>query len=96
MPGARIYVVGAPYGLESTFVDGIVSGVRGDAEVVQIAAPVGPGSSGGAVLDEDGALVGVVLGLHPSGGASIAFVATTPLLCRALSLSAQGVAGCVR
>jgi hypothetical protein len=93
-PGARIYVVGAPYGLESTFVEGVVSGVRGDAEVVQIAAPVGPGSSGGAVLDEDGALAGIVLGVHPSGGASIAFIATTPLLCRALRLAEAGVAGC--
>lgn len=57
--GMKVFVVGAPRGLELTLSDGIVSGLRGEGidKVVQLTAPISPGSSGGGVFDERGRLI---------------------------------------
>lgn len=62
--GDSVYAVGSPLGLEGTFSEGIVSGYRtvGDVELMQITAPVSPGSSGGPVLNGEGDVVGVAMG----------------------------------
>jgi hypothetical protein len=70
--GERVYVISTPKGLEASISDGLISGVRGDYEegvtvVLQITAPVSHGSSGGAVLDKDGYLIGIVQGGKPEG-----------------------------
>jgi len=59
--GDAVYAIGNPQGLEGTFSQGIVSSVRtfGSDRILQITAPVSPGSSGGPVLDQTGAVVGV-------------------------------------
>lgn len=59
--GDPVYVVGNPRGLEGTFSQGIVSGLRrvGPDSVVQITAPISPGSSGGPVLDATGKVIGI-------------------------------------
>jgi S1-C subfamily serine protease/predicted TPR repeat methyltransferase len=59
--GERVYAVGAPRGLELTLSDGLVSGLRrsGDGAVVQITAPISPGSSGGGLFDAFGQLIGI-------------------------------------
>jgi len=59
--GARVFTVGAPQGLELTLGDGIVSSLRGDEQykLIQITAPISPGSSGGGLFDESGRLVGI-------------------------------------
>jgi S1-C subfamily serine protease len=59
--GDPVYVIGNPLGLEATFSPGIVSGFReiGQVRVMQMTAPISPGSSGGPVLDESGKVVGV-------------------------------------
>lgn len=59
--GDEIYVVGNPLGLEGTFSQGIVSGVRKDDKYsfLQITAPISPGSSGGPVLNNQGKVIGV-------------------------------------
>ncbi len=51
--GDEVYVVGNPLGLEGTFSAGIISGIRqlGPDTLLQITAPISPGSSGGPVLD---------------------------------------------
>lgn len=61
--GETVYAVGSPLGLEGTFTQGIVSSYRDAAGVplMQITAPVSPGSSGGPVLDAAGQVVGVVV-----------------------------------
>lgn len=59
--GERVYAVGAPEGLELTFSEGVISGLR-DTEgvhMIQTSAPISPGSSGGGLFDVAGNLVGV-------------------------------------
>ena len=48
--GDRIYNISAPLGLEQTISEGIVSSLRQDShgEIIQITAPISPGSSGSA------------------------------------------------
>ncbi len=59
--GARVYAAGNPKGLQGTFSEGIVSAKRGEKTnvVLQITAPISPGSSGGPVLDKLGKVIGV-------------------------------------
>ncbi len=60
--GQRVYALGAPLGLDLTFTEGVVSGLRreGGYALIQTSAAVSPGSSGGALLAQDGSLVGIV------------------------------------
>jgi serine protease Do len=60
--GQHIVVIGNPDGLAATVSDGIISAIRADGQLLQITAPVSPGSSGSPVLDDNGELVGIVLG----------------------------------
>jgi len=60
--GEKIIVVGSPFGLEQSISDGIVSSVRkipifGD--IIQITAPISPGSSGSPVVNLRGEVVGI-------------------------------------
>jgi tetratricopeptide (TPR) repeat protein len=60
--GERIIVYGSPLGLENTVSDGIVSAIRevpNYGKVVQITAPVSPGSSGSPVINMKGEVIGV-------------------------------------
>lgn len=69
MVGDEVYVVGNPLGLEGTFSQGIVSGVRqfGSDTLLQITAPISPGSSGGPVLNSDGKVIGIAMATFESG-----------------------------
>ncbi len=60
--GQRVYALGAPLGLELTFTEGLVSGLRreGGYALIQTSAAISPGSSGGALLAQDGSLVGII------------------------------------
>src|SRR5262245_56255680 len=51
--GQDVVVLGSPQGLEGTVSTGIVGGLRniGAARLLQITAPISPGSSGGPVFD---------------------------------------------
>jgi len=59
--GDAVFAIGNPRGLEGTFSSGIVSSVRkiGSDRILQITAPISPGSSGGPVLDQTAIVVGV-------------------------------------
>lgn len=67
--GATVYVIGNPAGLERTFSSGIISGIRDftGRQLLQITAPISPGSSGGPVLDDHGQVVGVTVGMLKDG-----------------------------
>jgi S1-C subfamily serine protease/Flp pilus assembly protein TadD len=60
--GEHVYAVGAPEGLELTFSEGIISGLResgGPGRIIQTTAPVSHGSSGGGLFDAAGHLLGI-------------------------------------
>ncbi len=70
--GDLIYAIGNPRGLEGTFSQGIVSGIRtvnesSDFKLIQITAPISPGSSGGPVVNENGLVVGVAVATFKGG-----------------------------
>jgi tetratricopeptide (TPR) repeat protein len=50
---------GNPLGLEGTVSEGIISAVRNDLGLIQISAPISPGSSGSPVITEEGRVIGV-------------------------------------
>ncbi len=62
--GQRVYAIGSPLGFENTISEGIISGIRKAGfdttfKYLQISAPISPGSSGGAVVDAKGRLLGI-------------------------------------
>lgn len=67
--GDAVYAVGNPQGLEGTFSQGIVSGIRkvGSDTLLQITAPISPGSSGGPVLASTGGVMGVAVATFQGG-----------------------------
>mgnify|MGYP001074708502 CR=1 FL=1 len=67
--GEKIYAIGNPKGLSGTISEGIISGIRtfDNEELIQITAPISPGSSGGPVINNNGELIGVSVGTLESG-----------------------------
>ena len=71
--GQDVYAAGNPQGLTGTFSAGIISAIRpeGNAlvagKVIQITAPISPGSSGGPVLDSNAEVIGIAVGQHTGG-----------------------------
>jgi S1-C subfamily serine protease len=67
--GDTVYAVGNPEGLEGTFSQGIVSGLRnrGSNSLLQITAPISPGSSGGPIINSKGEVVGVAVATFKAG-----------------------------
>lgn len=67
--GQTVYAVGNPQGLEGTFSQGILSGIRQDDtnKLLQITAPISPGSSGGPVLNSRGQVIGVSVSTYKEG-----------------------------
>lgn len=59
--GEAVVVIGNPVGLERTVSNGIVSGIReyNQIKIIQITAPISPGSSGGPVFNENGNVIGI-------------------------------------
>jgi tetratricopeptide (TPR) repeat protein len=60
--GEKIYVISSPKGMENTISDGLLSGIREIDEkrkILQITAPVSPGSSGGPVFNNNGEVIGI-------------------------------------
>ena len=59
--GERVVAIGNPKGLENTVSDGLLSGVREmeGYSLLQISAPISPGSSGGPVFNSSGKVVGI-------------------------------------
>lgn len=73
--GESIVVVGNPFGLEGSVSNGIVSAVReisGYGKIIQITAPISPGSSGSPVVNMYGQVIGVAT-LQAAEGQSLNF-----------------------
>lgn len=61
-PGDPVVAIGNPFGLEDTVSNGLISAVRTfheGSEVLQISAPIAPGSSGGPIFNDRGEVIGV-------------------------------------
>ena len=67
--GEKIYAIGNPKGFNGTFSEGIISGIRSfeTNQVLQITAPISPGSSGGPVLNIKGEVIGVAFASYSDG-----------------------------
>jgi len=68
--GQDIFVIGNPLGLESTVSAGIVSAVRdipAFGKILQITAPISPGSSGSPVINSKGEVIGIATLIITSG-----------------------------
>lgn len=65
--GEEVYAAGNPKGLEGTFSNGIVSSIRLGGQLIQLTAPISPGSSGGPIVDSAGAVVGVAVATYRDG-----------------------------
>jgi tetratricopeptide (TPR) repeat protein len=73
--GESVVVIGNPFGLEGSVSNGIVSAVRDIptfGRIIQITAPISPGSSGSPVVNMQGQVVGVAT-LQVTGGQSVNF-----------------------
>ena len=71
----RIYCIGSPYGLDNTISDGLVSSLSRLVDgysYIQISAAIAPGSSGGALLNEYGQVVGVTTAGFSQGQVNMA------------------------
>jgi hypothetical protein len=72
-PGDPVVAIGNPLGLEDTVSNGLVSARRkiDDAqdgfEVLQVSAPIAPGSSGGPIFNERGEVIGVATAILQGG-----------------------------
>lgn len=74
-PGEEVVVLGNPHGLSGTLSTGIVSAWRTDdlgaawagGPLLQITAPISPGSSGSPVMNRLGEVLGVAVAVHRTG-----------------------------
>jgi S1-C subfamily serine protease len=59
--GQKVVAIGSPLGLFNSVSDGIISGFRNihDIDMIQFTAPISHGSSGGAVLNMQGEVIGI-------------------------------------
>lgn len=67
--GEDVYAIGNPQGLEGTFSKGIISSIR-DIDghgIIQITAPISPGSSGGPLVNSRGDVIGIAFASYKSG-----------------------------
>ncbi|MBK7899095.1 MAG: trypsin-like peptidase domain-containing protein [Azonexus sp.] len=73
--GHRVFALGNSHGFGVGISEGLVGGLRelSRGRFIQFSAPVTPGSEGGALLDEDGRLIGIVdYRLHDSQNLNLA------------------------
>ncbi len=64
--GEKVYAIGSPRGLENTFSSGEISQWR-DTNLMQISALIDHGSSGGALINEYGEVIGITSGSFADG-----------------------------
>ena len=73
--GEKVLAIGAPHGVDLgvdlSLSEGLISSLRRTANeaypIIQTSAPISQGSSGGALLDRNGGLIGITTAVHKSG-----------------------------
>jgi len=94
--GEHVVAIGHPLGLGNTVSDGIVSAVRDEdpqARLLQITAPIAPGSSGGPIFNEHAEVIGVATlfaseGQNLNFGVPVSYLKPMLLAEQAISLEA--------
>jgi serine protease Do len=74
-PGDSVLAIGHPLGLEDTVSNGLISAVRhvhANLDVLQVSAPIAPGSSGGPLFNDRGEVIGVATAFM-NGGQNLNF-----------------------
>lgn len=95
--GESVFVVGAPLGLDASASTGIVAALRSVppfGEMIQITAPISPGSSGSPVMNQEGKVIGIAT-MGFVGGQNLNFAVPAARLqsipmTRTLSLASWG------
>lgn len=77
--GEKVYAIGSPQGLENTFSSGLVSQLRDEYEI-QIDVSIDHGSSGGALLNAYGEVIGITSAGMSSSSAKLNFAISTELI----------------
>ncbi len=68
--GATVYAIGSPLGLQNTISAGIISNparLDGGMTYIQMSAAISPGSSGGALLNKYGQVIGITSATYTDG-----------------------------
>lgn len=96
--GEDVLSIGSPRGLTNTVSTGIVSATRtwNGITVLQLTAPISPGSSGGGLFDKDGKLIGITFASMVEGqnlNFAIPIKVLTPLLSQAKVAKVQPLPG---
>lgn len=81
--GDIAYAIGSPLGLENTLSSGEVSQIREDSWI-QISVPIDHGSSGGALFNEYGNVIGITSAGIDESGANLNFARSIKLVKRSL------------
>jgi tetratricopeptide (TPR) repeat protein len=92
--GESVVVIGNPFGLEGSVTNGIVSAVRDIptfGRIIQITAPISPGSSGSPVVNMQGQVIGVAT-LQITGGQSVNFAIPSERISQLQSASLMSLA----
>lgn len=72
--GDDVYAIGSPRGLENTFSEGMISAIRKERTYpIQINAPIDHGSSGGALINVFGQVIGITSAGRDDSGANLNF-----------------------
>lgn len=68
--GETVYAIGSPRGLQNSFTQGVLSGIRKSKgqKWIQTSAPFSPGSSGGGLFDKSGRLIGITTWIRVDKG----------------------------
>jgi len=76
--GEPVFAIGNPKGYEKTLSEGIISGFRFDRQDIQTTTPITHGSSGGALFNMKGEVIGITSGGVP--GTNLNFAINIKLL----------------
>lgn len=67
--GSTVIAIGSPLGIQNTVSQGVLSGriTEGNTDSLQFTAPISSGSSGGALFDDDGKVIGITFASYTAG-----------------------------